>query len=429
MARFSFKLPDVGEGIAEAELIAWKVEIGQSVEEDDPVCEVMTDKATVEITAPVSGVILERNGEPGAMAAIGSVLVVFETEGAGNAAQTPLAKPAPAAAAPAAPPPPAMATTTAKPAAPAPLPSGPAIARAAGERPLAAPAVRAKAEELGIKLQFVPGTGPAGRISHEDLARYVASGEGHSAGFAALPRASGQRREGEEAVKVIGLRRKIAEKMALSKRSIPHFAYVEEVDVTELEALRVHLNQRFGKSRPKLTILPFLIQGLARLLPDYPQINATYDEEAGILTRHRAFHAGIAAQTPNGLMVPVLRNAEAMDVWTAAAEITRLAEAARSGKASREELSGSTLTLTSLGPLGGVVTTPVINHPEVAIIGPNKIMDRPIVLHGQICVRKMMNLSSSFDHRVVDGYDAAEFIQRFKAMLERPALLFMDIGA
>lgn len=426
MARFSFKLPDVGEGIAEAELVAWKVEVGQAVEEDDPVCEVMTDKATVEITAPVSGIIAERNGEPGSMAAIGSVLVVFETEAAGNAPGT---KPAaPAAPAPVAAPPPVPPRPTLAPAA------GPAVSRVATERPLAAPAVRARAEELGVKLQFVPGTGPAGRISYEDLERYVAGGgagaaSGHSGGHFGSMRAAGQRREGTEAIKMIGLRRKIAEKMALSKRSIPHFAYVEEIDVTELEALRVHLNQRFGKTRPKLTLLPFLIQGLARLLPHYPQINATYDEEAGVLTRHQAFHAGIAAQTPNGLMVPVLRHAEAMDMWTAAGEITRLAEAARSGKASREELSGSTLTLTSLGPLGGVVTTPVINHPEVAIIGPNKIVDRPVVLHGQIAVRKMMNLSSSFDHRVVDGYDAAEFIQRLKAMLERPAMLFLDVGA
>lgn len=417
MARYSFKLPDVGEGIAEAELVAWKVEIGQAVEEDDPVCEVMTDKASVEITAPVSGIIMERNGEPGAMAAIGSVLVVFETDGAGGQAgpamKPPAAKPPQAVSAP-------QAAPQAEPAA------GPAIARAAGERPLAAPAVRAKAEELGVKLQYVPGTGPAGRISHEDLARYIA--QGGAPGPAVAP-AAGQRREGQEQIKMIGLRRKIAEKMALSKRSIPHFAYVEEVDVTELEALRVHLNQRFGKTRPKLTLLPFLIQGLARLLPEYPQINATYDEEAGVVTRHGAFHAGIAAQTPNGLMVPVLRHAEAMDMWTAAAEIARLAEAARAGKASREELSGSTLTITSLGPLGGIVTTPVINHPEVAIIGPNKIIDRPVVLHGQIAVRKMMNLSSSFDHRIVDGYDAAEFIQRLKAMLERPALLFLDVRA
>lgn len=425
MARFSFKLPDVGEGIAEAELIAWKVEIGQAVEEDDPVCEVMTDKASVEITAPVTGVIIERNGEPGSMAAIGSVLVVFETDGADASAGVPVAKAAPTSPPPPSPAKPAPAAHAPAAAAPAP---GPVMPRTAGERPLASPAVRAKAEELGVKLQYVPGTGPAGRVSHEDLARYVANGDGHRVAPAQVS-GVGQRRAGVEAVKIIGLRRKIAEKMALSKRSIPHFAYVEEVDVTELEALRVHLNQRFGKTRPKLTILPFLIQGLARLLPDYPQINATYDDEAGILTRHGAFHCGIAAQTPNGLMVPVLRHAEALDMWSAAAEIARLAEAARGGKASREELSGSTLTLTSLGPLGGVVTTPVINHPEVAIIGPNKIVDRPIVQNGQIVVRKMMNLSSSFDHRVVDGYDAAEFIQRFKAMLERPALLFMDVGA
>ena len=234
------------------------------------------------------------------------------------------------------------------------------------------------------------------------------------------------RREGAEEIKVIGLRRKIAEKMQESKRRIPHYAYVEEVDMTELEALRQHLNQLHAKSRPKLTVLPFFVRALSVLLPHYPQINATFDDDAGVLTRHAAFHAGIATQTPNGLMVAVLRHAEALDLWSCAVEIGRLAEAARSGKATREELTGSTLTLTSLGPLGGIATTPVINYPEVAIIGPNKIVDRPVVLNGQIAVRKMMNLSSSFDHRVVDGYDAAEFIQRLKAMLERPAMLFLE---
>ncbi|MBY0448243.1 MAG: 2-oxo acid dehydrogenase subunit E2, partial [Hyphomonadaceae bacterium] len=229
-----------------------------------------------------------------------------------------------------------------------------------------------------------------------------------------------------EEIKVIGLRRKIAEKMQESKRRIPHYAYVEEVDMTELEALRQHLNQLYAKSRPKLTVLPFFVRALAVLLPQYPQINATFDDDAGVLTRHAAFHAGIATQTPNGLMVPVLRHAEALDLWTCAEGITRLAEAARSGKAAREELSGSTLTITSLGPLGGIATTPVINYPEVAIVGPNKIVDRPVVQNGQIVVRKMMNLSASFDHRVVDGYDAAEFIQRLKGMLERPAMLFVE---
>lgn len=422
MGRFAFKLPDVGEGIAEAELVAWKVELGQAVAEDDPVAEVMTDKATVEITAPVSGIVVERNGEPGAMAAIGSVLVVFETD-ATAAIAAPTVKPSPKAE-PGSKPNGAGASARTAAAAPTLAPAQDVQPRVAGERPLAAPAVRARADEMGVKLQFVPGTGPAGRITHEDLDRFLAEG----ATVRAPARSGGgyARREGAEEIKVIGLRRKIAEKMQESKRRIPHYAYVEEVDMTELEALRVHLNGLYAKSRPKLTVLPFFVRALAVLLPQYPQINATFDDDAGILTRHRAFHAGIATQTPNGLMVAVLRHAEAMDLWTCATEISRLAEAARSGKASREELSGSTLTITSLGPLGGIATTPVINYPEVAIVGPNKIIERPVVLNGQIAVRKMMNLSSSFDHRVVDGYDAAEFIQRLKAMLERPAMLFLD---
>lgn len=419
MSRVSFKLPDVGEGIAEAELVAWKVELGQMVQEDDPVAEVMTDKATVEITAPVSGKVVERNGEVGAMAAIGSVLVVFETDAAAAAAE-----PAPKT-------PPASKAEAAKPAAVAAAKPAPAAAevayqpRVAGERPLASPAVRARAEELGVKLQFVPGSGPAGRITHEDLERFVAEGALHTA--PAGSRSGGYaKREGAEQIKIIGLRRKIAEKMQESKRRIPHYAYVEEVDMTELEALRQHLNQLYAKSRPKLTVLPFFVRALSVLLPQYPQINATFDDDAGVVTRHAAFHAGIATQTPSGLMVPVLRHAEALDLWTCAEGVTRLAEAARSGKASREELSGSTLTITSLGPLGGVATTPVINHPEVAIVGPNKIVERPVVLQGQVVVRKMMNLSASFDHRVVDGYDAAEFIQRLKGLLERPAMLFVE---
>lgn len=425
MSRVPFKLPDVGEGIAEAELVAWKVELGQMVQEDDPVAEVMTDKATVEITAPVSGKVVERNGEVGAMAAIGSVLVVFETDASAAAEAAPKAVPAPK-------------PETAKPApksAPIavakPVPGAAEVAyqpRVAGERPLASPAVRARAEELGVKLQFVPGSGPAGRITHEDLERFVAEGGRKPTAPAPGARAGSgyARREGVEEIKVIGLRRKIAEKMQESKRRIPHYAYVEEVDMTELEALRQHLNQLYAKSRPKLTVLPFFVRALAVLLPQYPQINATFDDDAGVLTRHAAFHAGIATQTPNGLMVPVLRHAEALDLWACAEGITRLAEAARSGKAAREELSGSTLTITSLGPLGGIATTPVINYPEVAIVGPNKIVDRPVVLNGQIVVRKMMNLSASFDHRVVDGYDAAEFIQRLKGMLERPAMLFVE---
>ncbi|KAF0179237.1 MAG: 2-oxoisovalerate dehydrogenase E2 component (dihydrolipoyl transacylase) [Caulobacteraceae bacterium] len=429
MGRYVFKLPDVGEGTAEAEIVAWHVKLGEMVEEDAPLADVMTDKATIEITAPVSGRIVERNGEPGEMAPIGSVLVVFETDGAD--------------AGPPAPPPAKSAAKEApapKQAAPAPV-ARPVAGEGAGgparqqpdafatrespdDKPLASPAVRKRAHELGVHLQFVAGSGPAGRIEHEDLDAYVANGGGggRSSGGGALY----AQREGAEDIKVIGLRRKIAEKMQDAKRRIPHFAYVEEVDMTELEALRAHLNATRRKDQPKLTLLPFLVRALVRLLPDYPQINATFDDEAGVVHRHHAVHCGIAAQTANGLVVPVVKHAEAMDVWALATEIARLAEATKNGKATRDELSGSTITITSLGPLGGVVTTPVINHPEVAIIGPNKIIERPVVQNGVIVVRKMMNISSSFDHRVVDGYDAAEFIQRVKALLEHPATIFMD---
>jgi 2-oxoisovalerate dehydrogenase E2 component (dihydrolipoyl transacylase) len=301
-------------------------------------------------------------------------------------------------------------------------PSRPAIAaRAPGAKPLASPSVRARADELGIKLQFVPGTGPAGRISHADLDAYVVSG-----GAASSARSVYSARDGVDEIKVIGLRRKIAEKMQESKRRIPHFAYVEEIDMTELEALRVHLNAAKRPEQPKLTLLPFLMRALVKLLPSYPQINARFDDEAGIVHRHAAVHIGIATQTANGLIVPVVRHAEARDLWDAAAEVARVAALTREGKATREELSGSTITITSLGALGGVVTTPVINHPEVAIIGPNAIVERPVVRGGQIVVRKMMNLSSSFDHRVVDGYDAAEFIQKLKGLLEHPATLFIE---
>jgi 2-oxoisovalerate dehydrogenase E2 component (dihydrolipoyl transacylase) len=294
--------------------------------------------------------------------------------------------------------------------------------RTPGTKPLASPAVRRRAEELGIQLQFVPGSGPAGRIEHGDLDNYIASG-----GKAALTRDGGcAKRQGVEEIKVIGLRRKIAEKMQEAKRRIPHFAYVEEIDMTELEDLRAHLNATRKPDQPKLTLLPFLMRGLAILLPVYPQINARFDDDAGVVHRYAAVHIGIATQTPNGLIVPVVRHAEARDVWQAAAEVSRIAQLTREGKASREDLSGSTITITSLGALGGIVTTPVINHPEVAIIGPNAIVQRPVVRGGQIVVRKMMNLSSSFDHRVVDGYDAAEFIQKLKALLEHPATLFMD---
>ncbi|MBC6983525.1 2-oxo acid dehydrogenase subunit E2 [Caulobacter sp. 17J80-11] len=430
---YVFKLPDVGEGTAEAEIVAWHVKPGDHVEEDQPLADVMTDKATVELTSPVAGRVVATHGNVGEMAAVGSGIVVLEVEGAGNvargAAPKPAAAPAPAAA-PKAEAKPAPKAEAPKPAA-APAPKAAAAeafsTRVAGERPLASPAVRKRARDLGIELQFVPGSGPAGRIEHADLDAYVASGgrkataigSGHGA-----PRYA--ERTGVEEIKVIGLRRKIAEKMQEAKRRIPHFMYAEEIDVTELEALRVYMNATKQKDQPKLSFLPFFARALVKVLPQHPQINARYDDDAGVLHRFDGVHLGIATQTPNGLMVPVVRHAEALDVWATATEIARVATAAKDGKAAREELSGSTITITSLGTLGGIVHTPVINHPEVAIVGPNKIVERPVVKNGQVVVRKMMNLSSSFDHRIVDGYDAAEFVQKIKGLLEHPAALFVD---
>jgi 2-oxoisovalerate dehydrogenase E2 component (dihydrolipoyl transacylase) len=422
VGRFVFKLPDLGEGTAEAEIVAWHVKVGDVVAEDAPLVDMLTDKATVEMTSPVAGKLIEVGGAPGEMAAVGGPIAVFEVEGAGNAAGAASAPPAPAKPAAAAPPEPVEAPASAPPppvrAETAPSPA--AVARAEGDKPLASPAVRRRAEDLGIKLGHVPSSGPAGRITHDDLDRFVAGGRA-----AAAPSALAKRTAVEE-VKVIGMRRAIARQMQESKRRIPHFAYVEEVDMTELEELRVHLNGAKRADQPKLTMLPFLMRALVRVLPAYPQINARFDDEAGVVSRYAGVHMGIATQTSQGLIVPVVKHAESLDVWAAAAEVARVAEIARSGKGSKDDLSGSTITVTSLGPLGGIATTPVINHPEVAIIGPNKIIDRPVVRHGQIAVRKMMNLSSSFDHRVVDGYDAAEFIQKVKAMLEHPATLFMD---
>jgi 2-oxoisovalerate dehydrogenase E2 component (dihydrolipoyl transacylase) len=424
VGRFVFKLPDLGEGTAEAEIVAWHVKVGDVVAEDAPLVDMLTDKATVEMTSPVAGKLIELNGAPGDMAAVGGPIAIFEVEGAGNAAPAERAAPAEAprqpvaevVEAPEAQPPPASPA----PSAPAPASARVIPLRAEGEKPLASPAVRRRAEDLGIKLNHVAGTGPAGRVTHEDLDAFIA-GAGSGAAVSTLAR-----RTAVEEVKVIGMRRAIARQMQESKRRIPHFAYVEEVDMTELEELRVHLNATKRDDQPKLTLLPFIMRALARVLPAYPQINARFDDEAGVVHRHAGVHIGIATQTTSGLVVPVVRHAEALDVWAAATEVARVAEIARSGKGSKDELSGSTITITSLGPLGGIATTPVINHPEVAIIGPNKIVDRPVVRQGQITVRKMMNLSSSFDHRVVDGYDAAEFIQRVKAMLEHPATLFMD---
>jgi 2-oxoisovalerate dehydrogenase E2 component (dihydrolipoyl transacylase) len=301
--------------------------------------------------------------------------------------------------------------------------AAPVVARQAGDKPLASPAVRKRAWDLGVELRYVQGSGPAGRVMHEDLDAYLQS---QGSGSAARGGSAYVQRNDEEAVPVIGLRRKIAQKMAESKRRIPHFSYVEEIDVTELEDLRVQLNQKWGESRGKLTLLPLLARAMVVALRDFPQINARYDDEGGVVTRYGAVHIGIATQSDGGLMVPVMRHAEARDLWSMAAEIGRLAQAVRSGSAGRDELSGSTITITSLGPLGGIVTTPVINHPEVGIVGVNRIVERPAFRNGAVVARKLMNLSSSFDHRVVDGMDAARFIQAVRALLEQPALLFVE---
>lgn len=425
MGRYLFRMPDVGEGVAEAEIIAWHVKPGDAVAEDQSLVDVMTDKATVDMTAPVSGVVVALHGEVGEMRAVGSTLVELEVEGEGNAtADAPIVvEAAPAVElVPATRPEPKPAANIASRGAVATF-SAPAFAtRLPGQDPLAAPATRRRAHELGIQLQYVPGTGPGGRITPEDLDRYVESGGALAADGAGhlAPRTGGSD------IRIVGMRRKIAEKMQEAKRRIPHITYVEECDLTELEALRADLNAHREEGRPKLTLLPFFVRALARALPDFPQINARYDDDAGVLHQSEAIHLGIATQTPAGLLVPVIRHAEALDVWTCAQEIARLSKAAREGGATREEMSGATITITSLGTLGGVTATPIINHPEVAIIGPNKLVERPVVQGSFVTVRKMMNLSSSFDHRIVDGYDAALFVQRLKRLLEHPALMFMD---
>ncbi|MBP8233591.1 MAG: 2-oxo acid dehydrogenase subunit E2 [Rhizorhabdus sp.] len=423
MATYEFKLPDIGEGIAEAEIVAWHVAVGDVVEEDAPLADLMTDKATVEMTAPVAGRVVRLTGEVGEQVAIGSILAVFEIEGeaAVEAAPAPVVEVAPAEAAQVVKPDPVPMPVEARPE-PAPEPEAdpaptPAPTPTERHRVLASPAVRQRAKDLGIDLAQVKAAAD-GRVRHADLDAFLTYNAG--GGY----RAPGAAR-GDEQIKVIGLRRRIAENMAAAKRAIPHFTYVEEIDVTKLEALRADLNATRG-AKPKLTMLPLLITAICRTLPDFPMINARYDDEAGIVTRSGAVHLGMATQTDAGLMVPVIRNAEARNVWQLASEIVRLADAARSGKAKSDELSGSTLTITSLGPLGGIATTPVINRPEVAIIGPNKVVERPVFRDGQVVAAKLMNLSISCDHRVVDGWDAASFVQALKRLIETPALLFVD---
>ena len=436
MGRFVFKLPDVGEGTAEAELVAWHVKVGDTVAEDQILADIMTDKATVELTSPVSGTVVALHGQPGQQLAVGGPLVSFKVEGRGNvSAASAAASPSTASRSPS---PAASAAREETKRAPSvslsggPKPAEPGSRGAApqrqlsarNERPLASPAVRNRARDLGVELQFVPGSGPAGRIEHGDLDAYVASGGRGSSGGSSTG-TTFAKAEGTTETRIIGIRRKIAEKMAESVRRIPHITYVEEIDVTALEDLRAHLNASKSKDQPKLTLLPFLARAIILALRDQPTINSHYDDEAGILTTHAGVHIGIAAQTPNGLMVPVVRHAEARDPWDTALEIGRVSTAAKDGSAKREDLTGSTITITSLGTLGGVIHTPIINHPEVAIVGPNKIAERVVVKNGQMVVRKMMNLSSSFDHRIVDGHDAAVFVQRIKTLLENPATLWM----
>ncbi|GLH42393.1 2-oxo acid dehydrogenase subunit E2 [Pseudomonas moraviensis] len=424
MGTHVIKMPDIGEGIAEVELSQWHVKVGDLVVEDQVLADVMTDKAMVDIPSPVHGKVIALGGQPGEVMAVGSVLISIEVEGAGNLKES--AAPAAVKEAPVAPK--VEVAVESKPAAaaaprPAAVCQGPMVAREASERPLASPAVRKHALDLGIQLRLVRGTGPAGRVLHEDLETYLAQGQSNASAPAAAAYAQ---RNDEEQIQVIGMRRKIAQRMQDATQRAAHFSYVEEIDVTAIEELRAHLNEKHGASRGKLTLLPFLVRALVVALRDFPQMNARYDDEAQVITRLGAVHVGVATQSDVGLMVPVVRHAEARSLWDSAAEISRLANAARNGKASRDELSGSTITLTSLGALGGIVSTPVLNLPEVAIVGVNKIVERPMVVKGQVVIRKMMNLSSSFDHRVVDGMDAALFIQAIRGLLEQPATLFVE---
>jgi 2-oxoisovalerate dehydrogenase E2 component (dihydrolipoyl transacylase) len=429
MAEYVIRLPDVGEGVAEAELVEWHVKIGDLVREDTALAAVMTDKATVEIPSPVEGEIVWLGGEIGDKLAVGSDLVRLKVPTDRKAPITTDELVSPKANAS------TVEVTAKRTKAESFLPDSlinPPVhtapvhkfvhgtPRPRGEKPVAAPAVRLRAREAGVDLRQVPGTGPAGRILHEDLDAFIAQD----------PRVARapvrQARTAIDDIKVIGLRRKVAEQMAIANSRIPHITYVEEVDVTGLEELRGTLNQRKRKDQPRLTLLPFLMRAMVRAIEDQPKLNALFDDNAGVIHQHAGVHVGIATQTQAGLMVPVVRHVESLDLWGCAAEIARLAEAARAGAATREELGGSTITITSLGAMGGLVTTPIINHPEVAIIGVNKMMMRPMWDGSTFIPRKMMNLSSSFDHRVVDGWDAATFVQRIKALLETPTLIFME---
>jgi len=433
----TIKMPDIGEGIAEVELVAWHVQVGDSVAEDQILADVMTDKATVEIPSHVAGTVLALDVAVGQVVAVGTEIIHIEVA---DAADSGLPEPeAPSINSPVI----ANEVKQSMTSEPHGLPryarsdEVPVVGstsvghdrlksapQTAGNKPIAAPAVRHRAWKLGIELAGVQGTGPAGRITQADLdvqAQHSNASPGKAANDPRYLQGTT-----EVAIPVIGLRRKIAQKMQDAKRRIPHFTYVEEIDVTELEDLRARLNAQYGKTRGKLTLLPFLIRAIVLAVREHPEVNARYDDEVAVVTRFAAVHLGLATQTSGGLMVPVIRHAETLDLWACAAEILRLAEAARSGRATREELSGSTITVTSLGPLAGIAHTPVINHPEVAIVGPNRIVERPMIKGGMVVARKMMNLSSSFDHRVVDGMNAAEFVQQVRGTLECPGTLLLD---
>ncbi|MFD2207694.1 dihydrolipoamide acetyltransferase family protein [Kiloniella antarctica] len=430
MGTFVIKLPDVGEGVAEAEIVEWEVAIGDVVQEDAVLAAVMTDKATVEIPSPVDGRVIWLGAEPGDVMAVGSPIIKLEVDGEGNVVdqgEAKFEKAEPVDVVQAVQDsafvvePPKKKITIEKPSAAPARQATIGPIRAEGEKPIASPAVRKRAMDAGVDLRQVTGTGPAGRISHEDLDVYfdgsavkVHSGNGHIANTSVTD------------VKIVGLRRKIAEKMSISKSRIPHITIVEEVDMTALEELRGMLNKKKTEEQSKLTLLPFLMRALVKAVSEQPNLNAIFDDENGVVHQYGGVHIGMAAQTPNGLVVPVIKHAEARDVWGCAAEVNRLATAAKAGTATREELSGSTITITSLGPLGAIATTPVINHPEVAILGVNKMAIRPMWDGTDFVPRKMMNISSSFDHRVIDGWDAAVFVQRIKGLLETPAMIFME---
>ena len=427
MGTFAFKMPDIGEGVVEGEVVEWMVSVGDTVKEDDPILSVMTDKATVEIPAPCDGTVSKIIGEAGDILPVGVVCIEFDVDGDGNASASEEApakeevesKPEPT------PEPVAAPEPTPQPVAEPVSVAGPTVERAPGTKPLASPAVRQRARSAGVDLYHVAGSGPAGRITHADLDVHLSGGASRASSSMPIGGSARVARTGTEDIKVIGLRRKIADSMMSSYSTIAHFSYFEEVDVTELEALRQHLNATRPEGAPKLTYLPFIMLALVKGLGQRPECNALYDDEAGVVTRHEAVHLGIATQTDRGLYVPVVKHVEAMDIWSAAAEMGRVTQATRDGKAAADDLSGSTFTITSLGRMGGLGATPIINKPEVGILGVHNAKDRAVVIDGRVEVRRIMNLSSSWDHRVVDGHDGASLVQLLKSMLEHPATIFM----